>query len=283
MVNYSDIKNTLKDFEINERKHLFKIGNYQVEFWIRRDGLWRIVTDASKDTTTVISMWLNDTLSEDAKRVNGGFRVEDAWRDIDRPIFAIPKLTSQIIGNIPDIDTINRIWAAFSNIVGNTNSDFKMVKKVNWNKDMPKGHSIEGILRRLSKTPDTNDAPIEHEIKRKIIRTVEKEITDEEIDNYIWELTKQGKTHKEMVQLIKSEFKKNVSEYRIRKVKKTHREVSVVVEHATPEDIDQLILSLRDLGKTYKEMKEEIYGKYRESVSDYKIKNVLRANNRLNS
>jgi len=265
MVRYDDIKGVLSEYLINGRKHLFKIKNIQIEIWGRSDGRWRIVTDLSIADAQLVTRSLNDTLSDiDATK----FYTEDAWADLSRPIYAIPKLTSQIVGYIPDIDTISRIWMAISKIEDIPRESAIFHQNPKWDMDMPKGHSIERILKRLSEGDiDTNHSNIKK--SRKIIR---KNFSDEEINAYIWELREEGKTYKQMIWLASKKFKQNITEHRIRKVIKAHKEV----EEAIPEIINQLIIDLRRQNKTYKEMKSEVRRRYGEKISDYRIKKVLR-------
>lgn len=284
MVRYSDIQGVLKEFETNGRKHLFRFNETKVEFWARRDGLWRIITDLSLEDAEVVARSLNDTLSEGEQR----FFVQNAWEDLERPYFALPKLTSQIIGRISDIDTVDRIYIAIAGFRDLSHITPSLLRKnipqqrVDLNTNMPQGHSIENILDRLSQLTETEEI-IPPKKTRTIIRTPADTVSDEEIDEYIRKLRDEGKTYKEMMELASNKFGTNITEYRIRKTiansQSSEQEVEEerdVKSEYTDQDIDDLIINLRQQGKTYADMKEESAQKFGEEVSEYRIKKVLR-------
>jgi hypothetical protein len=239
MVDYGEIKETFRDYLEDERRHLYDISGVKVMFWSTLGNSWRIVTDLPVEVAEGVARSLNDGLRQGVRR----FEAHEAWHDIN-PKYKTPRMHSEMVGELPDPASVDRLWAAISMV--SSGRDVTNYAGSRWRRrisrgvkipEPPEGRSLDEILGRLERGDegisyqegkggggggDLEAVVITHADAGAAprVRGVDEGAPERDKDEMITELRARGRTYGEIADTVESQRGEVVSRSYIYKVLK---------------------------------------------------------------
>lgn len=210
MVTYNDIESHFNEYLVTQSKHLFRISGIYVMFHKARGNLWRINTDLSIEDATRICRSLNDQISDFARV----YVAEEAWSGLARPRYRNPRMISQITGNIGQLDTLDRIWAALDLMSNEEENSSRLIRRTKISKvyktinlpTIPLGHTEDDIIGRLG----TDLVPVK----------ATKELNS--VEDLILSMKKKGNSYTEIIKALDKELNKVASRSYVYNILKAH-------------------------------------------------------------
>jgi hypothetical protein len=196
-VSYEEIERNFADSLEDERRHLFNISGVRVMFWSTLGDLWRIVTDLPLEVAGGVARSLNDGVPSHRRR----YQAHEAWHDIN-PKYKTPRMRSELIGELPTPNSVDRVWAAIS-IASSSGGGRPSPSAAAWSRrvsrgvripEPPEGRDLDGVLSRVEVDEGATSKP----------RPDQAPLGDIEPsngtgkDDLIAELRRRGKTYREI-------------------------------------------------------------------------------------